>query len=106
MRKMHSTWKSVAAAEITVDYPQDKEVVTSPDYTFRIEAREASRVEISIDSNDWQACRQAEGYWWYDWSGYMSGQHQATTRIQPQNDGQKSTSRTCRFSVDLSNEDL
>ena len=99
--------RGLAATEnITVDYPQERENVISRDYTFRIAAKSAGRVEISIDDNVWQPCRQAEGYWWYDWSGYMSGQHQAVTRIQPQNNGQKSTSQTCRFSVDLPNEDL
>lgn len=101
MRKTHAMREPVAVAEITMDYPQERERVTSPDYTFRIEAKGASRVEISIDQNEWQPCRQAEGYWWYDWSGYMSGKHQAISRIQPQNDGQKATSRTIRFQVEL-----
>ena len=91
-----------AAAGITVDYPQERESVVSRDYTFRIEAKAASRVEISIDDNEWQPCRQADGYWWYDWSGYLPGKHHAVARIQPQNDGQKSTSRTIRFRVELS----
>jgi len=88
-----------AAAGITVDYPQERERVIGPDYTFRIEAKSAGRVEISIDDNVWQPCRQADGYWWYDWSGYMPGKHQAVARIQPQNNGRKSTSRTTRFRV-------
>ena len=94
--------RGTAAAEITVDYPQEKECVISPDYTFRIAAAAASRVEISIDDGEWRPCRPADRYWWYDWSGYMSGKHQAVARIQPQNDGQKSTSQTCRFRVELS----
>ncbi|MCX5795994.1 MAG: hypothetical protein NTY77_10905 [Elusimicrobia bacterium] len=90
------------AADITVDYPQERVCVTSRDYTFRIWARAAGRVEISIDDNVWQPCRQADGFWWYDWSGYMPGRHQAVARIQPQNDGQKFLSRTIRFRVELS----
>jgi hypothetical protein len=101
MRKAHMTRESAVAAEITMDYPQEKERITSPEYTFRVAARAASRVEISIDGTDWQACRPASGYWWFDWSGYMSGEHQAVAKIQPQNDGQKSTSETCRFLVEL-----
>jgi hypothetical protein len=91
----------VVAAEIALDYPQERESVISPEYTFRVAARAATRVEISIDDGAWRPCRPAEGYWWYDWSGYMSGRHQAVARIQPQNDGQKATSRTCRFRVEL-----
>ncbi len=101
MRKTLEVREPVVAAKITVDYPQESERVTSPEYTFRVAARAASRVEISIDHNEWQPCRQAGGYWWYDWSGYMSGKHQAIARIQPQNDGQQSTSRTCSFRVEL-----
>jgi hypothetical protein len=101
MRKIHALNEPVVAGEITVDYPQERERVTSPDYTFRIEAKEASRVEISIDDNVWQPCRPADGYWWYDWSGYMSGKHQAVAKMQPQNDGQKVTSSARRFRVEL-----
>ena len=101
MRKAQEVRGPVVSAEITVDYPQEKELVISPDYTFRVAAKAASRVEISIDDSEWQPCRQADGYWWYDWSGYMSGKHQAVARIQPQNDGQKATSRACRFRVEL-----
>lgn len=91
----------VVSADITVDYPKENEIVTSPEYTFRVAAKSASRVEISIDDNVWQPCRQADGYWWYDWSAYMSGRHQAVAKIQPQNNGQKATSQTCRFRVEL-----
>ncbi|HAH06828.1 MAG TPA: hypothetical protein DCM05_09935 [Elusimicrobia bacterium] len=91
----------VFAAEVAVDYPQEKERITSREYTFRITARAANRVEISIDDGEWRACRQAEGHWWYDWAGYMSGKHQAIARIQPQNDGQKATSKKAVFRVEL-----
>jgi hypothetical protein len=101
MRKTQGRREPAVPTEIAVDYPQDREIVTSREYTFRIAAGEASRVEISIDDNVWQPCRQADGYWWYDWSGYMSGKHQAVAKIQPQNDGQKSTSAACRFRVEL-----
>jgi len=102
MRHTQEQKGTVVAAEIAVDYPQARELVTSSDYTFRIAARAASRVEVAIDDCTWQPCRQTNGYWWYDWSGYASGKHQVTARIQPQNDGQKSTSQTCRFRVELS----
>jgi hypothetical protein len=102
MRRTEGLKEMVVAPEITVDYPQERELVTSSGYTFRVAARAASRVEVAIDDSAWQPCRQADGYWWYDWSDYMSGKHQVIARIQPQNDGQKSTSQTCRFQVELS----
>jgi len=99
MSKRSEPQVPAAAVGIAVDYPQEREPVVSRDYTFRISAQAAGRVEISIDDNVWQPCRQAEGYWWYDWAGYMSGRHQAVARIRPQNDGQKFTSRMIRFRV-------
>jgi len=101
MRKAQEPGAPAVAAEIAVDYPQERERVISPDYTFRIAVKGASQVEISIDDNVWQPCRQADGYWWYDWSGYMSGKHQAVARIQAQIDGHQSTSQTRRFRVEL-----
>ena len=91
----------VVSKEVAVDYPQERELVTSPEYTFRVATKAASRVEISIDDNMWQPCRQADGYWWYDWTGYMSGRHQAVARVPVGMDGQKNTSKTCRFRVEL-----
>ena len=95
MRKTQELGSPAVAAGIAIDYPQESEHITSPDYTFRIEAKRASQVEISIDNDAWRPCRQAEGYWWYDWSGYMPGKYQAAAKIRAQIDGQQSTSTLC-----------
>jgi hypothetical protein len=101
MKKTQELLEPVLTREITVDYPKSKECITSPEYTFRISAASDGPVEISIDGNEWQACRKSGGYWWCDWSGYMSGNHQAVCRIAPHNDGQKMTSKPRLFSVKL-----
>lgn len=88
------------ATEVAVDYPREGEKITSPDYAFRVGAGAPGTVEISIDNGEWRPCRQAEGYAWYDWSGYKAGKHQVVARVQAQN-GQKATSETCRFLVEL-----
>lgn len=93
--------KGQEVADVTVDYPKEGELITSPDYVFRIGARPTHAVEISIDGGEWQPCRQAGGYWWFDWSGYKAGKHQAAARIQPEN-GDKATLETRRFRVELS----
>jgi hypothetical protein len=90
---------AAAPALVAVSYPHDKEVVDGPAYTFRIDAGAAGHVEISIDKKDWQACRQAEGYWWYDWAGYVPGRHQAAARLKPHHGGEKHTSPTVHFQV-------
>jgi hypothetical protein len=85
---------------ISVDHPKRKECIVFPEYTFRVETSSASAVEVSIDGEAWQSCRRSVGYWWYDWSGYRSGMHQAVFRLRPDGAG-KTPTQTCVFRVDL-----
>ena len=87
------------APKIAVDYPQEGELITSSRYTFRIDGS-APRVEIAIDGDDWRPCRRSDDYWWFDWSDYDAGRHQAIVRVAPQGE-QESVTRTCRFLVEL-----
>jgi hypothetical protein len=74
--------KTSVAVKLAIDYPQQDETITSDRYTIRVDAPEAARtVEVSVDQGDWQACRRASGYWWYDWSGYDDGEHVAVARL-------------------------
>lgn len=66
-----------------VEYPQQDEAITSPQYTFRIGAPAgAAGVEVSIDQGPWLACRNVAGFWWYDWSGYDDGEHEISARTR------------------------
>jgi hypothetical protein len=87
------------APSISVEYPQEGELITSSSYTFRIDGG-APRVEIAIDGGDWRPCRRSDDYWWFDWSDYDSGRHQAIVRSAPPG-GPESATRTCRFLVEL-----
>lgn len=84
------------AAKIAVEYPQEGEIITSPSYTFRIDAS-APRVEIAIDGGGWSPCRRSDDYWWFDWSDYESGPHQAVVRGAEHDH----PARICRFLVEL-----
>lgn len=99
MIKLQKRPEAVPAAEVLVNYPQQKECITSSEYTFRIEAGPAGRVEISIDNKEWQPCRHTGDYWWYDWSGYLPGKHMAAARSQTQDDGHKPASGIVHFKV-------
>jgi hypothetical protein len=67
--------------KLEVEYPAADEIVTSGQYTFRVSANEALvEAEISVDRGPWQPCRHACGLWWYDWTGYAAGSHQAAAR--------------------------
>jgi len=70
------------AATISIEYPGEGEVITSPTYSFRIDA-ESPRVEIAIDGGGWASCRRRDDYWWFDWSDYEPGFHQAVVREAP-----------------------
>ena len=64
-------------AVVALDYPQKGETVTSAQYTLRISASpDARAVEVSIDGSQPQPTRRSSGYFWYDWSNYLSGQHE------------------------------
>lgn len=89
MKKTRIVTKSSPAAkkaatqelQVSVDYPQQDEGITSREYTVRVGVTPAAeKVEVAIDRGPWLACRSAEGYWWYDWSGYAPGIHRVTAR--------------------------
>jgi hypothetical protein len=90
---------STKTAPISVEYPQEGEVITSPSYAFRIDAA-AARVEIAVDGDVWASCRRSDGYWWFDWSDYESGHHQALVREAPRG-GPEAPARVRRFFVEL-----
>ncbi len=81
-RRAKSTEKSEKVARrLDFDYPQRRDVILSKEYTFRLGAQaQLKGVEISVDEGPWEPCRQAVGYWWYDWAGYAPGDHQAVAR--------------------------
>ena len=69
-----------------IEYPQQDETIASPQYAFRIGAPAgAERVDVSIDQGPWLACRDAAGFWWYDWSGYENGEHELIARTPGKN---------------------
>lgn len=70
-----------AKAYVTVDYPQEGEIVTSASYALRITTSAAEGVDVSIDGKDFQPCRECVGHWWFDWSGYGAGPHSVVARI-------------------------
>jgi hypothetical protein len=87
--------------KLEVDHPQQDQTVTSSAYTIRVDAPETlASLEVSLDRGPWHACRHACGFWWYDWSGYDSGEHVVVARGQNR-DGSPIGSTPRRFSVAL-----
>lgn len=99
-RETEAAAKTIGVSAV-LDHPQQGEIITAPKYTFRIGTLgNIELVEISINQGPWQQCRNAAGYWWYDWSGYKSGRYQAEAKAQTK-DGQVVTSMQCNFQVVL-----
>lgn len=73
-------------APLAVDYPVQNERINSFEYTVRVSAPEtAESVDVSIDQGAWKSCRKAEGFWWYDWSGFDNGEHELIARTPGKN---------------------
>lgn len=73
--------RAAARPTLSLDYPRQGERIESPFYTIRLSApRDARCVEVSIDGGEWLPCREALGYYWYDWSGYYEGDHEIEGR--------------------------
>ena len=82
-------------AYVTIDYPTSGEKLNAHHYAVRIGAGNGWGVELSIDSGDWQSCREAGGYFWFDWWP-ASGKHKLTARMQTADGkGKKSKAVSC-----------
>ncbi|MBI3551636.1 MAG: hypothetical protein HY077_03900 [Elusimicrobia bacterium] len=93
--------KPAEQSYVVVDFPQEGEAILSPEYTLRVGASaDAEKVEVSIDGADWKACRNAVGFWWFDWAGYASKAHKVSARITTK-DGRTVFSDPRKFSVKL-----
>ncbi len=99
-RETGAAAKTIGVSAV-LDHPQQGEIITAPQYTFRIGTLgNIELVDISINQGPWQPCRNAAGYWWYDWSGYKSGRYQAEAKAKTK-DGRAVTSMQCNFQVAL-----
>jgi hypothetical protein len=93
--------KEACKTQLSVDYPRQGETINCPQYTMRISAPEGvKRVDVAIDDGEWMACRQTNGHWWYDWSGYQNGEHEVVVRIETQ-EGKLISCEPHEFLVDL-----
>jgi hypothetical protein len=88
--------KAVKTKEaVTIDYPKEGESISSGYYSFRISASfKAAKTEVSINGSSWMPCRQAMGFWWYDWSS--SGAKNYTLQARAYNAGGTAVISTVR----------
>lgn len=58
---------------VAIDYPQEGALVRPGHYAVRVDALGAEEVQIRLDGTDWLDCREAVGFFWYDWSPQKPG---------------------------------
>ncbi len=68
-------------AYVIIDHPCENEVIGGDNYVIRIGASFDGYVEISFNGGEWQPCRFASGYWWFDWMYYKSGDCKISARL-------------------------
>ncbi|AKL97692.1 hypothetical protein [Endomicrobium proavitum] len=73
--------KALSAAFLVIDYPVESDVLHGSHYAVRIGASPVGAVEVSFNSKDWNPCRFAAGFWWYDWTGFSKGSHIIEARL-------------------------
>ena len=87
-RKQSTALETFPTSYVVIDYPQENEVITHPSYAIRIGASGNGVVEVSIDGGEWNYCRYALGFWWFDWANYPGGTHRIIARLRD-NDGKE-----------------
>ncbi len=91
---------TMTAARVEIDYPRERERVTSRSYTIRIDAAGAQRCLVSIDDSQFHTCRQADGYFWFDLQDLRAGQHDIVAKALLDN-GEVVLSDPRRFRVEF-----
>lgn len=76
-----------------IDYPQAGEKVLAGHYAIRISGCTAE-CEVAIDDGEWQPCRSADGFNWYDWTPIAAGRYRISARVRGGNKWIK-VQRTC-----------
>ncbi|MCL2389602.1 MAG: hypothetical protein FWC85_04395 [Elusimicrobia bacterium] len=75
---------SYAGTYIVLDHPVHNETIFGNHYAIRIGASQDGFVEISFNKGEWQPCRYAAGYWWFDWEYFMPGNYTIAVRLVDQ----------------------
>jgi hypothetical protein len=86
-----------AAGALAIDYPSEGDRVIQGHYAVRISAA-SGPVDVSINGGEWQSCREANGYFWFDWWPETTGKQKITAR-----QSKKTAARACTVIAPNSN---
>lgn len=81
---------------VFVDFPREGDSVPLGHYAIRVGAPADGTVEVTLDGKAWNVCRNAVGYYWYDWRPEKAGRAAIVARFKgPAGKGQRSLPRHC-----------
>ena len=74
---------------VLIDYPVENDIINGSAYVLRIGTSNDfnAYVEVSFNDGEWNLCRFASGYWWYDWVYFQPGHFTVRARIVSASDG-------------------
>lgn len=67
-KKIAAPRKKKPALKAVIDYPTAHEIIRPGHYAIRVTAAGASQAQVRFDGDHWSDCREAAGYFWYDWA--------------------------------------
>lgn len=93
------------AADAVVDFPKEGEEILTGHYAVRISATPGSDVEINTGGSDWWPCREAVGFFWFDWWPAKPGRTTLSVRAKAgKGRWRKAAERTCIVSAGESSQ--
>ena len=73
--------KKKSDAYLMIDHPVESENVVKGHYAIRLGASKDGAVELSFNNGEWNPCRWADGYWWFDWVYFTPGDYKISARM-------------------------
>lgn len=74
LKKAAAPRKAPAAKlSVVIDYPREGDLVRPGHYAIRVDAVGADQLQLRLDGTDWIDCREAVGFFWYDWAPQKPG---------------------------------
>jgi len=93
-----------SAPEGRIDFPKESEKVASGHYAVRISAPKGWDVEINAGGTEWWGCREAVGFYWFDWWPAKPGRTTLSIRVKSGKGRWKKVSeRACTVTVGNAN---
>ncbi len=94
-----SVKRAPKAKEIQIDYPRGGDVIPSGGhYAVRVGSKPHELVEITFDNKKWYPCREAVGYYWFDW--YPTKAAKVTLVARARN-GQRTAQRSAPIKIQV-----